>query len=139
MGGKIGVSLPFRPWKTVVPLLPSILKLGSWNLVCTFSRSPRCAFWESWLFSLIFTTLTAPKKWFFGRVFSFFKFVFRYILNALNFFRNKISTFIANTKSKIQKCYFNLLDVLTWSPKVSHAHLLSWILSNYLTFKTYPC
>ena len=37
----------------VPPLSPLQIELGSWILVCTFSKNPRCVFWGSQLFSLI--------------------------------------------------------------------------------------
>ena len=54
LGGEIWGGFPFLTFKkTILPLSPLQIKLENLNLVCRFSRSPRCAFWRSQLFSFI--------------------------------------------------------------------------------------
>ena len=56
LGGEIWDFSSFRLQKNAVSSLsPLQIGLGSLNLVCTFSRSLKCAFWVSRLFSSILT------------------------------------------------------------------------------------
>ena len=61
--------MPFLGWGCLK------IEVGSWNLICRFSKSPKCAFWEVSTLFVSMHPLTAPKMWLFSQFSSCFEFL----------------------------------------------------------------